>query len=82
MTVEIQLFARLREVCANQSRLELALAEGATAQDCFEALCDRYAAARPFRTTLAVAVNDEYAAWDQVLSCGDALSFIPPVSGG
>jgi molybdopterin converting factor subunit 1 len=82
MTIEVQLFARLREACDNQPHIDLELADAATTAAAFDALSDRYAAARPFREGLAVAVNDEYASWDTVLEEGDRLSFIPPVSGG
>ncbi len=33
-------------------------------------------------TRLQVAVNDEFAAWDQPLRDGDQLVFLPPVAGG
>jgi molybdopterin synthase sulfur carrier subunit len=31
---------------------------------------------------LKVAVNEEFAAWDQPLAGGDRVVFIPPVAGG
>lgn len=31
---------------------------------------------------LRVAVNDEFAAWDQPLQSGDTVAFLPPMSGG
>jgi molybdopterin converting factor subunit 1 len=34
------------------------------------------------RASLRVAVNDEFAAWDEALSEGDQVVFIPPVAGG
>ena len=82
MTIELQLFARLRELCGNQAKMSLELVEGATPEDCFELLCEEFSAAGPYRATLAVAVNEEYAAWDRELQPGDAVIFIPPVSGG
>ena len=45
-------------------------------------LCEEFSSVRPYRATLAVAVNEEYAAWDCELHRGDAVAFIPPVSGG
>ncbi len=82
MIIELQLFARLRELCGNQTQMSLELLDGATPEDCFELLCEEFSAARPYRGTLAVAVNEEYAAWDRELQPGDAVIFIPPVSGG
>jgi sulfur-carrier protein len=29
-----------------------------------------------------VAVNDEFAGWDQPLASGDTVAFLPPMSGG
>lgn len=31
---------------------------------------------------LRVAINDDFAAWDQRLQAGDRVVFIPPVAGG
>ena len=82
MTIELQLFAGMRELCGNQSHMSLEVVEGATPEDCFELLCEEFSAVRRYRATLAVAVNEEYAAWDRELQRGDAVTFIPPVSGG
>lgn len=82
MTVTVELFARLRELCENRASVQLEVAEPATAADAFEALCRRFPAARPYRGSLAVAVGEEYAGWDSDVGPGDRLSFIPPVSGG
>lgn len=29
-----------------------------------------------------VAINDEFASWDDVINEGDTIAFIPPVAGG
>ena len=34
------------------------------------------------RSALKVAVNEEFAEWDQPLKDGDTVVFIPPVAGG
>ena len=31
---------------------------------------------------LRVAINDEFASWDDVINDGDTIAFIPPVAGG
>ncbi len=80
--VELLLFARLRELCGNQGRVSVEVPDGASPEACFESLCARFPGVETMRTTLAVAVNEEYSAWDRTLSQGDILSFIPPVSGG
>ncbi|MGD8330034.1 MAG: MoaD/ThiS family protein [Acidobacteriota bacterium] len=81
-TVQVRLFARLREVCDNRALVELSLPEPATTADCFAVLSRSYPGAATLRDGLAVAVNDEYAAWDRTLEDGDEVAFIPPVSGG
>lgn len=82
ITVEVQLFARLREVCGDRPSVSVDVPRGATAGDCFAGLCRRFEALAPFRDTLAVAVNEEYASWEHQLEAGDVVALIPPVSGG
>jgi molybdopterin converting factor subunit 1 len=82
VTVQVRLFARLRELCDDQGGLELTLPDGATAADCFAALGERYPAVATLRDGLAVAINDAYAGWGGALQDGDEVAFIPPVSGG
>lgn len=82
INVEIRLFARLRELCGDQGRVDVEVPAGATAQQCFDRLGERCDKVTPLRQSLAVAVNDEYATWDRELCDGDVVAFIPPVSGG
>ncbi len=82
ISVKVQLFARLRELCDDRSEIEVRLPEGADAAACFAEICATHGAARDQRTGLVVAVNEEYAAWDAALHEGDRVAFIPPVSGG
>jgi molybdopterin converting factor subunit 1 len=82
MIVRVRLFARLRELCDNQSSVELEVAEPATAAAAFAELCRRFPTVQPYRDTLAVAINDEYADWERSLADGDVVALIPPVSGG
>lgn len=49
---------------------------------CFTCLADRYPGLEVHRDRVAVAVNEEYAAWDRGLADGDVVAFVPPVSGG
>ncbi len=81
MTIELLLFARLREICGTQ-RLELTLAPGATATSALDELERRFPAAAELRGRLMIAVNEEYADGDCGLEAGDIVALIPPVSGG
>jgi MoaE-MoaD fusion protein len=76
MVVHVRLFAALRER-AGRDQLELELPEGALVADALAAVDDL---ARDL--PLVLAVNREYAARDDMLSPGDELALIPPVSGG
>jgi len=76
MLVRIRLFAMLRER-AGTNELELELPEGARVRDALAAV-ESLAAGLP----LVMAVNREYASEDALLTAGDELALIPPVSGG
>jgi len=80
--VEVQLFARLRELCDGRAEIALSLPDGADVATCFDELCTAYGALREHESGLAVAVNEEYADWQTQLRAGDRVAFIPPVSGG
>jgi molybdenum cofactor biosynthesis protein MoaC/molybdopterin converting factor subunit 1 len=82
MTVTVRLFATLRRR-AGVERIELDLADGATAANALAALALRSGLGELIeRMPLLVAVNREYAPETTVLSAGDELAVIPPVSGG
>lgn len=78
-TIEVRYFAVLREQagCA---------AEGfATAAGTPAALWMEVQARHGFRlprSALRVAINDEFAGWEQPLRPGDRVAFLPPVAGG
>jgi molybdopterin synthase catalytic subunit len=74
--VRVRLFAQLRER-AGRSELEVELPDGARVRDAIAAVGE-IAAGLP----VVMAVNREYADESMVLSAGDELALIPPVSGG
>ncbi|HEX8206456.1 MAG TPA: molybdenum cofactor biosynthesis protein MoaE [Solirubrobacteraceae bacterium] len=76
MQVKVRLFAQLRER-AGSSSVDVELPEGASVADAIAALGD-VAAGLP----VVMAVNREYADEGAVLSPGDEVALIPPVSGG
>jgi MoaE-MoaD fusion protein len=82
MLIQVRLFAMLRERAGRES-VELELDEGATVQDALEAVGRRHDLDELIaRMPVVVAVNREYAAEEDVLTNGDELALIPPVSGG
>jgi molybdopterin converting factor subunit 1 len=76
MRVRVRLFAGVRER-AGRDELELELPDGARVADALAQVAHLAPG-----TPLVLAVNREYAAPDQVLSPGDELAIVPPVSGG
>ncbi|MBT9392054.1 molybdopterin converting factor subunit 1 [Hymenobacter sp. NST-14] len=80
MNLKIALFGIAREI-VGQSVLEVSAPEGQSAQGLLHDLHARYPALAGL-SSLAVAVNNEYAAADTLLQERDEIALIPPVSGG
>jgi molybdopterin converting factor subunit 1 len=81
MRVNIRLFAVLRER-AGQAELVLDLPPEATVADAAKVLVERLPALQLLAARTAYAVNQSYVTASTVLSEGDELALIPPVSGG
>lgn len=81
MTVRVRLFAILADI-AGSREIEVALGEGAKASDLLDALGERYPKIDGLKSSLRVAVNQEYVGLDHPISAGDEVALIPPVSGG
>lgn len=78
--VKVRFLARLRELAGTEVA-ELKTPAGSTVAD----LYDTFRAAHrtlPSREGVRGAINHEFVAWDAVVSEGDEVAFIPPVSGG
>ena len=80
MRVNARCFAVLREVAVD--RAELDLPDGARLADAWAAMAERFPGLEPYRPSVRGALNGAYAAWETALSDGDAVAFLPPVSGG
>lgn len=80
MRIDVRLFASYREA-AGVGRVDLTLASGATVRDAVTRIEQRYPALRTGSRVL-LARNREYVEPGDVLSDGDELALIPPVSGG
>ena len=53
-----------------------------TLEELWLLLAERHPGLSPMRDTLAFAVNGEYARGDTLVSPGDEVAVLPPVSGG
>lgn len=80
MEIEALLFASYREK-AGVGRLTLDMDDGATVGELAEAMRSKFPGL-PEAERIVVAVNNEYQEHDFVLSDGDEVALIPPVSGG
>jgi len=81
MNVRVKLFAVAKQ-SAGADSVELEVAPGATVADVRDALVTRLPALAAVRRHLMFAVNADYAADSKVVTPGDELACIPPVSGG
>ncbi len=80
-TLTILLFGSLADAVGAR-RLELSLPMPARASDALDALASEHGPIRAARPSLALAINHAYAQPSQLLSPGDTIALIPPVSGG
>ena len=81
MRITVKLFGAVREA-AGVKELSAELAAGSDAGRLRELLASDHPIFEEFGDRLAVCVNFEIASSDTVLSDGDEVAFLPPVSGG
>jgi molybdopterin synthase catalytic subunit len=81
MRVRILVFGVLKDLLSESSST-LELPTGARVQDLLDHYRGLTAGREELWRSLAVAVNREYVAADQVLADGDEVALLPPVSGG
>jgi molybdopterin synthase catalytic subunit/molybdopterin converting factor small subunit len=80
MQIGVRCFAILRELAADSVTLEVTT--GSTLADAWDALAARFPGVALHRPFVRAARNGEYAVWETPLADGDAIAFLPPVSGG
>jgi molybdopterin converting factor small subunit len=81
MRVTVQLFARLREL-AGRSEFDCEVPEGATVRDVWRAVVSAHPALEPYGGAVSGARNEDFAPMAARVEPGDAIAFLPPVSGG
>jgi molybdopterin converting factor subunit 1 len=79
--IKVLFFASCRDI-VDRREMDVDAAEGATASDVLNRLCEAYPRLSDLRGRMALSVNAEYVAPETVLRPGDTLALIPPVSGG
>ena len=81
MKVKVNFFALYRER-AGRNQLSLEIGPGATVSEAVEEIRRLFPGLAPPTVKIVVAVNTTYADHSMVLSDGDDIALIPPVSGG
>lgn len=81
MRVEVLLFARLRDL-AGRGQANVVVPDAASARDAWHALVAILPGLAGADTSLRVAVDQSYTAWETPLHEGAVVAFLPPVSGG
>ena len=81
MRITVRLFARLRDI-AGAAELSRDVAPGATVRTLWQELAAEFPEMISYERSISTAVNADYPLRTQVLSDGDEVAFLPPVSGG
>lgn len=81
MHVTVRFFARLREI-VGAPEVAREVPEGATLGGVWDLLAAEFPELAPYRASVSGAVNADYARMQAMVSEGDEVAFLPPVSGG
>lgn len=81
VAVRVRLFARLRELAGFEVET-VEVPPESTVADVYAALRQTHPGFQVEMESVRAALNQEFADWDEVVSDGDEVAFIPPVSGG
>jgi molybdopterin converting factor subunit 1 len=81
MRVNVRLFARLRDI-AGAAELTRQVAPGATIGTVWSDLAREFPEMAPYQRSISAALNLDYTRMDRVVTDGDEIAFLPPVSGG
>jgi len=79
--VKVRLFARLRDI-AGRAELDREVAAGATIAALWRDMVAEFPDLGSYDRSISSALNLDYVRMDRVLSEGDEVAFLPPVSGG
>ena len=81
MDVKVLFFASIRDLVGEREQT-VSVPEGASVADLLSELAGRHPRFGEMERSLMVSVNQEYVERDRVLTDGDEVALIPPVSGG
>ena len=81
MRVQVLFFGQLKDL-TGRSAETLPLGDRATLRDLLQHYSEKYPSILKLSPSLALSINQEYAAQDAPLHDGDEVALLPPVSGG
>lgn len=79
--IRVLAFAGARDAIGH-AELSMSLEAATTARGLLDRLLVEHPALAPYASSLRLAVNGTYAAWDERIVDGDEVAIIPPVAGG
>ena len=80
MRITVLYFASLADK-AQQGQQQLDLADNLSLSELYAQLKQQHGFELDI-SKVRVAINDEFASWDDAINDGDTIAFIPPVAGG
>ncbi len=80
MRITVLYFASLADK-AQQGQQQLDLADNLSLSELYTQLKQQHGFELDI-SKVRVAINDEFASWDDAINDGDTIAFIPPVAGG
>lgn len=80
MRITVLYFASLADK-AQQGQQQLDLADNLSLSELYAQLKQQHGFELD-TVKVRVAINDEFASWDDAINDGDTIAFIPPVAGG
>lgn len=80
MRITVLYFASLADK-AQQGQQQLDLADNLSLSELYTQLKQQHGFELDI-SKVRVAINDEFASWDDAINNGDTIAFIPPVAGG
>lgn len=80
MRITVLYFASLADK-AQQGQQQLDLADNLSLSELYTQLKQQHGFELD-TSKVRVAINDEFASWDDAINDGDTVAFIPPVAGG
>jgi molybdopterin converting factor small subunit len=80
-TIRVLAFAGARDAIGRDA-FDLALDAPTSARALLDRICKEHDRLAPYASSLRLAINGAYAAWDDLVHDGDEVAIIPPVAGG